>query len=142
MENKILSGEKENNEEEEDDKVCCMPTETLADKTMIGALICVVIGLIIATTGYLIPREYSFDNHLPAREMEAKEKYYADLAHTLDMCVIVGMSFVAVGGILTMAVFTCTILLADCDSVSKRHKSTLMGEDANGQDNYGAVSRR
>lgn len=63
-----------------------------------------LLGLVLLSIGYVIPRDYEYDPYAPAREMEATELYYAALSHTLDICIVVGMGFVGAGGIIITAI--------------------------------------
>ena len=61
---------------------------------------CIVCGMSLVILGFAIPRDYTFDTTIPAREMESIEQYYSNLSFTLDICSIIGMGFVTLGGLL------------------------------------------
>ena len=64
---------------------------------------CIAFGILLVflafLTGIANP-SYKFDTTLPAREMESIEQYYSNLNYGLDICSIIGMGFVTLGGLL------------------------------------------
>ena len=73
------------------------------------------IGLPFIFIGFIIPRDYVFDSSLPARQMEAIEIYYANLSNTLDMCIVIGMGFVAFGGLIVSCVVMYSVIRGSID---------------------------
>ncbi len=61
---------------------------------------CIAFGLGLIFIGFGIPRDYTFDPDKPARQMEEIENYYSDLGFGLDICSIVGMGLVTLGGLI------------------------------------------
>ena len=74
------------------------------DILIVIAVVLMSIGFAVMCMGYIIPRGYTFDPTLPAREMESIEMHYARLAYYLDVCVVVGMGFIAAGGVVASSV--------------------------------------
>ncbi|XP_046554643.1 transmembrane protein 74B-like [Haliotis rubra] len=91
------------------------PPQTSLDYLILFAIGSVFIGLIISTIGYIIPRSHTPDPSLTARQQEAVDTYYAKLGNDLDICIVVGMAFIGLGGIVTSAVFCKTIICRECD---------------------------
>ncbi len=73
---------------------------------------CIALGILIVFGAILVPRSYTFDITRPAREMEATERFYSDLGFGLDVCSIIGMGFVTLGGLI-MANATLYVLYRD-----------------------------
>ncbi|KAK3592132.1 hypothetical protein CHS0354_019416 [Potamilus streckersoni] len=74
------------------------------------ALIFIVLGISIMGFGYIVPRDYTVDPLAPAREMEAMEIYYAKLSYILDLCIVIGMGCIAVGGLIVSGMMTYGII--------------------------------
>ncbi|XP_052775541.1 transmembrane protein 74B-like [Mya arenaria] len=83
---------------------CSTPTRQVEDILIVTAVVLMSIGFAVMCMGYIIPRGYAFDATLPAREMEQIELHYNRLAYYLDVCVVVGMGFIAGGGIIATSV--------------------------------------
>lgn len=66
----------------------------------------IVYGIVCMVVGYTVPREYTFNPYARARDMEAIEIYYADLSQSLDLTIVIGMGFIAVGGIILSTLIT------------------------------------
>ena len=66
----------------------------------------VVCGVICMVVGYTVPRDYTFNPYARARDMEAIEIYYADLSLKLDLTIVIGMAFIAIGGIVMSTLIT------------------------------------
>ena len=77
------------------------------------ALGIMVVGLVIVTVAFMIPRDYVFDPDMPAVEMEAIEQYYADLSARLDAVMAAGTVLIAVGGVIIGGIFTWMLLRGD-----------------------------
>lgn len=83
------------------------------------------IGIAFLCIGYIIPREYEFDPSLPAREMESIEIYYAKLSRVLDICIMIGMGFTAVGVIIVSSMTTYSLV----KGLSEYHRQEEQASD-------------
>ncbi|CAC5399127.1 unnamed protein product [Mytilus coruscus] len=63
-------------------------------------MLIMIVGLVFMVVGFAVPRGYDFDPNKPAREMEATENFYITLGYNLDICITVGMGFIALGGMI------------------------------------------
>ncbi|XP_077192102.1 transmembrane protein 74B [Paroedura picta] len=71
------------------------------DYGFISALVFLVGGILLVIVAYSIPREPRVDpDAVSAREMERLEAYYAYLGSELDKCIIAGLGFLTLGGML------------------------------------------
>jgi hypothetical protein len=66
----------------------------------------IVFGIICMVVGYVVPRDYTFNPYARARDMEAIEIYYADLSQNLDLTIVIGMAFIALGGMILSSFIT------------------------------------
>ncbi|KAL4237164.1 Transmembrane protein 74B [Mactra antiquata] len=101
------------------------PRKCREDLLITISIVCLVLGFVIMGTGYIIPREYIFDTSLPAREMERIEIYYANLSYSLDICILVGMGFIAFGGVIASSVFTYYFIFAEGQVYRKESRPDL-----------------
>ena len=88
-------------------KDCCArflgrydPREDPLEFLSLVSLVSLAIGIILVMVGYIYPRDYTKDPNKEAVKMEQIEIYYAELAWDLDVCILVGMSFVVLGGLI------------------------------------------
>ncbi|XP_061197572.1 transmembrane protein 74B-like [Saccostrea echinata] len=81
--------------------------------TAAGLIVC---GIICMVVGYVIPRDYTFNPYARARDMESIEIYYADLSQKLDLTIVIGMAFIAIGGIMLSSFIT---YISCCESKSE-----------------------
>ena len=93
---------------------CCYPCLLPTAKDSVEfysslALFCVGVGAVLVCVGYFVPRDYQFDPHKPARQMEAIELYYSALAQRLDRTILAGLAFVASGVLLMAAIISVAI---------------------------------
>ncbi|XP_041360201.1 transmembrane protein 74B-like [Gigantopelta aegis] len=128
---------------------CCSNAVYLrdtADRLMLLAMALVFVGLIISTVGYVIPRDYQEHPGISAKESEAMNIYYAELSARLDICVVVGMALIAVGGLLTSAVFMKTVVCnqreREDDDVEIRAFRRLDSNSRDSRQSYGTVDNR
>ena len=77
------------------------------------SLVSLSIGILLTMVGYLVPREYEFDPDLEAEQMEDIEIYYDKLSWHLDVCIIVGMAFVVLGGLILAGIITYLHVTSD-----------------------------
>nr|XP_056701420.1 transmembrane protein 74B [Euleptes europaea] len=76
-------------------------TGNSVDYGFISALVFLVGGILLVIVAYSIPREARVDpDTVSAREMERLEMYYARLGSRLDKCIIAGLGFLTLGGML------------------------------------------
>ena len=94
---------------------------------MLIAMCSMSIGMVLLFFGFVIPRDYYFDADLPAREMEAIEIYYSNLSFNLDICIVVGMGFIALGGTLVSTVITCSVIKETSGEDMKNDQQSDMG---------------
>lgn len=95
------------------------------DTLITVSVVLLVLGFIIMFIGYSVPRGYVFDTSLPAREMEKIEIYYAELSYKLDVCIVVGMGFIAIGGLIVSCVTTYYFIVADHQIYRKEDRPDL-----------------
>ena len=117
-----------------------------ADKLMLVAMALVFAGLVIATVGYVIPRDFQQTSGISAKESEALNIYYAELSARLDICIVVGMGLIAVGGLMTSAVFMKTVLCdrggQDDDDVEITGFRTLDSSTRDSRQSYGTLNNQ
>lgn len=76
-------------------------TGNSVDYGFVSALVFLVGGILLVIVAYSIPREARVDpDTVSAREMEKLEMYYAHLGSQLDKCIIAGLGFLTLGGML------------------------------------------
>lgn len=91
--------------------VCCCTARD--ERCTLVPLLIMIVGLVFMVVGFAVPRGYDFDPNKPAREMEATENFYITLGYHLDICITVGMGFIALGG---MIVSTLMLQEAFCNN--------------------------
>ncbi|KAL8179945.1 UNVERIFIED_CONTAM: hypothetical protein K2H54_074327 [Gekko kuhli] len=80
------------------------------DYGFISALVFLVGGILLVIVAYSIPREARVDpDTVSAREMERLEMYYARLGSQLDKCIIAGLGFLTLGGMLLSVLLMVSI---------------------------------
>ncbi|XP_048355032.1 transmembrane protein 74B [Sphaerodactylus townsendi] len=80
------------------------------DYGFISALVFLVGGILLVIVAYSIPREARVDpDTVSAREMERLEMYYARLGSQLDKCIIAGLGFLTLGGMLLSTLLMVSI---------------------------------
>ncbi|ELU04559.1 hypothetical protein CAPTEDRAFT_79228, partial [Capitella teleta] len=70
------------------------------------ALGAMIIGIVFVMLGYIVPREYERDPDIPARKMEAIEKYYIQVNNALDAFTVAGMSLITLGAVILAVIVT------------------------------------
>lgn len=78
--------------------VCCCTARD--ERCTLVPMLIMIVGLVFMVVGFAVPRGYDFDPNKPAREMEATENFYITLGYNLDICITVGMGFIALGGMI------------------------------------------
>ena len=120
---------------------CCFhvdPPESTFDKLIFFAMGSVIVGLIISTVGYVFPRgDTEPDPSLTARQQEAVDIANNDLANALDICIVVGMAFIGLGGVVTSVVFCKSVIFRECEVGDRDEDNYNLME----QPTYGTVER-
>ncbi|KAM9307735.1 transmembrane protein 74 [Gastrophryne carolinensis] len=71
------------------------------DYGFISAVTFLITGILLVIISYVVPRDTRSDpNSIPAREMEQIEKKNAIIGAHLDRCVIAGLCFLTLGGVI------------------------------------------
>ena len=123
-----------------DDGGCCPRYDPKRDpEAFFGtiSMVMVAIGLILVTIGYLTPRGFKFDPDEEARKMEAIELYYSNLSYHLDIVILVGMAFIAFGGLMYAAIFISAFFR--CLIQSPSNGQTIPLSQASDIHHYGAM---
>lgn len=88
---------------EEEGRTVTFDPEDAVVYTATGLIVC---GVVCIVVGYTVPRDYTFNPYARARDMEAIEIYYAHLSQSLDLTIVIGMGFIAIGGIILSSLIT------------------------------------
>lgn len=88
---------------EEEGRTVTFDPEDAVVYTAAGLIVC---GVVCMVVGYTVPRDYTFNPYARARDMEAIEIYYAHLSQSLDLTIVTGMGFIAIGGIILSSLIT------------------------------------
>lgn len=96
------------------------------------AIVMVCVGMLLTMIGFVIPRESGFDPMMTAREMEKMENYYASLGYRLDICVSVGIGFVATGSLLMSGLLMKGICLGEYNDLLNECSATDAERNAKG----------
>lgn len=88
---------------EEEGRTVTFDPEDAVVYTATGLIVC---GVVCIVVGYTVPRDYTFNPYARARDMEAIEIYYAHLSQSLDLTIVIGMGFIAIGGIILSSLLT------------------------------------
>ncbi|XP_061424538.1 transmembrane protein 74B-like [Lethenteron reissneri] len=90
------------------------------DYGFIISLIFLFAGIVLVVIAYLVPREARVDpDSVSAREMEKIENYYARLGTNLDKCIVAGLCFLTLGGM----ILSCLLLVSICKGeIYRRHR--------------------
>lgn len=99
-------------------------TDTEGFLTAVSVL-CLSCGLALIFVGYIVPRDYAFDPLKPAREMEAIEIHYATLSFYLDVCILIGMACIALGGLISSGIFMYHFVTGTRQVYRKEDRSDL-----------------
>lgn len=123
---------------------CINPKTDIEGSLTALALLCMSCGLAIMCVGYLVPRDYVFDPSKSAREMEKIEIYYANLSFYLDTCIVAGMAFIAVGGLISSALFMYYFVIDSRQVYRKEDRLDLNLLDVSQHEmvSYGSASDR
>lgn len=125
-------------------KICCGTVcKSKDDVFFMTAVIFMSIGFAMMCIGYIIPRDYVFDPSLPARQMEAIELRYYKLSYSLDLSIIIGMGFIALGGIIvsTHTVYHYITVKGSVYKSRDRRNSTLLNDKNVAMATYGSYNR-
>lgn len=93
---------------EEEGRTVTFDPEDAVVYTAAGLIVC---GVVCMVVGYTVPRDYTFNPYARARDMEAIEIYYAHLSQSLDLTIVIGMGFIAIGGIILSSLITISVAL-------------------------------
>ncbi|XP_045159694.1 transmembrane protein 74B-like [Mercenaria mercenaria] len=104
---------------------CLNPKKDMQEFLTTIAIILMSCGVAIMCVSFIVPREHVFDPSLPAREMEKIEIHYAKLSYYLDICTVIGMSFIAAGGLITSGVFVYYFIMPDREVYRKKDRQDL-----------------
>lgn len=113
---------------------CCGSVENMLFNV---SILCMSLGFAVMCIGYIIPRDFIFDPSLPAREMEAISLRYTMLSYNLDLCIITGMGFIALGGVIATSI-TVYYYVTDGQSHSKSSETELLTDNNDLMATYGS----
>ncbi|PAA83849.1 hypothetical protein BOX15_Mlig001548g2 [Macrostomum lignano] len=89
--------------------MCVTPREDPLEFSSCLSIVLLVLGIVLISFGYLVPRQYTQDDRLTARENERNAIYYYKLGRHMDVCILVGISVLSLGSIMLSAVLSYTL---------------------------------